>query len=851
MFADAPPSGRARFVGRNTELQLLLGRFARAREGRGQLVLVTGEAGVGKSRLVRAMHERLVDAPHRTLECRCSAYHQNSALYPVIDLLHRRLGFGPRDPPDRRLAKLERMVKRYGVLADALPLFAALLSVPLPEDCDPVLAYAPARLKQRTIEAVVELLVANASDATLVLVVEDLQWIDPSTHELLGMLAGRLGTAPILAIFTSRPAPMIDALTSIAVTRLALQRLVASDVHALVQHLAGARPLAADVLNYVTTKTDGIPLFVEELTKTILESGWLTESGGRYELSAALRSLPIPTSLQASLMTRIDRLASAKPVAQRAAALGRAFSYRLLHAVWPGDEPTLRRELGRLLDAELLFQRGSPPDETYVFKHALVQDATYQSLLKPTRQQYHREIAAALIRDFRETAEQEPEIVAHHYTEAGMREDAIVYWERAGLRAIQRSGNVEAINHLRTGLGLLEVLPPSTERTARELALQVALGAPMVMTRGYASPDVAMVYGRARDLCRELGETRHVFTVVWGLWMFHAVRSEFSVGRELAEQLGRIAHDVGDTALLVEAHMALGITAYHVGRFADALAHFDEVKRHYDISRHATLAYRSGQDPGAACLYYGAHALWLLGYPDRARARADEGYALIERLAHPHTRAVGLSFGAMLASFRREPDAARSIAGSAIALSTEHGFPFWAALAQIVHGWAVAMQGDGDAGIAEMRNGLSAFRLTGARMTWPHRLILLADALAHDGRFAEALDVLGEARVATVDTGETWWNAELERLTGELLLATSVANDKVAEGALRRAIDTAARQEAKSLELRATMPLVREWDRNGRRDEARALLERTLGWFTEGFSTPDLMAARSLLDKLR
>jgi tetratricopeptide (TPR) repeat protein len=499
----------------------------------------------------------------------------------------------------------------------------------------------------------------------------------------------------------------------------------------MITFLMGGKALPIEVLQHLVNKVDGVPLFVEELTKATLESDLLREIEGRYELTGPLPALAIPATLHDALMARLDRLGRAKGVAQLGATLGRTFAYTLLQAVSPWDDVILQRALVGLVEAEVLYQESVPPQASYIFKQALIQEVAYQSLLKNTRQQYHQQIAQVLEQRFPDIAETQPELLAHHYTEASLHEQAIIYWQRAGQYATERSANVEAISHLTKGLEVLKALPDTVERTQYELMLHITLGAPLMMIKGYAAPDVEQSYTRARELSQQVGETPQLFPVLWGLWMFNLVRAKLQTAQELAEQLLRLAESGHDTTHLLEAHMALGSTLYYLGKLAPAQVHFEAGSDLYDPLQHCLLVFRAGQVPGAICLCQGSHALWLLGYPDQALQRSYEALSLTQQLSHPHSQAVVLAFAAMLHHFRREEQLAQEQAEAAVTLSTEQGFAFWAALATIVRGWALTAQGQGEEGIAQMHQGLATYQATGAGLTWPHKLGLLADAYRH------------------------------------------------------------------------------------------------------------------------
>jgi TOMM system kinase/cyclase fusion protein len=850
----AATTGLTPLVGREQEVGLLLERWEQAKEGMGQVVLVSGEAGIGKSRLLQALHERTAGESLTWLECRCSPYHQNSAFYPVIELLQRMFEFKREDSFEEKLRKLEVGALREAPLQpDAIPLFASLLSFPLPARY-PSLTLTPQRQKQKTQEAILAWLLAMAARQPLRFVVEDLHWADPSTLELLGSLIDQAPTARILVLLSFRPDFRPPWALRSHLTQLTLNRLGRRQVEAMIESVARGKALSAEVRQQVVTKTDGVPLFVEELTKMVLESGLHV---GATHASPSLSA--IPTTLHDSLMARLDRLGTAKEVAQLGAILGREFSYELLRAVSPFEEANLQSSLVVLVQAELFYQRGLPPQATYIFKHALIQEAAYQSLLKSTRQQYHQQIALVLEERFPDTKEHQPELLAHHYTEAGLTARAIPYWQQAGQRATQRSANAEAISHLTTALELLKTLPDTPERAQQELTLQITLGSPLQAAKGYGAPEVGTVYTRARELCRRVGETPQLVRVLPGLWKFYLVRAEHQTVRELGEQFLTLAQSAQDPVLLLEAHRALGNTAFWLGEVASAQAHLEQSIALYDPQQHRALAFLYGDDPGVNCLSYAACALWSLGYPEQALKRSQEALTLAQELSHPFSLAFALSWATMLHQYRREWQATQERAEAAITLSTDQGIPYFLAQATILRGWTLAEQGQGEEGIAQIRQGMDAWRATGAELRRPYYLALLAETYGKVGQAEEGLTALAEALTVADKTGEWFSKAELYRLKGELTLAqssvqglaSSVQNPQSdAEECFHKAIEIARRQSAKSLELRAVMSLSNLWKEQGKKAEARQMLVEIYGWFTEGFDTADLQEAKALLDDL-
>jgi predicted ATPase len=605
-----------------------------------------------------------------------------------------------------------------------------------------------------------------------------------------------------------------------------------------------------------------VPLFVEELTKMVLESGLLQEREERYELTGPLPPLAIPATLHDSLMARLDRLATVKSLAQLGATLGREFAYELLHAVSPWDEATLRRGLQQLVEAEFLYQRGLPPQATYLFKHALIQDAAYQSLLRSTRQQHHQYIAQVLEARFPALCETQPELLAHHFTEASLHAQAISYWHKAGQRAIERSANLEAIGHLTTGLDVLKTLsdtpertqqgvavltalPETPERLQQELDLQVALGPALSATQGYAAPDVERAYGRARELCAQLGDTPQLFPVLRGLMLYYLNRGDLQTATHLGEQSLHLAHATPDPALRLLAHYQLGNVLFWRGEPAVARTHLTQALAFYDPQAHRALGVRSGTDLGVASHSILARALWALGFPAQALQHSQAALTLAEEVAHPLSLANTLVFAASVHQCRREVLAVHAQAAAALTLATAQGFAQRVAWSTVLHGWALAMQGQGEAGLAAMRQGLAAELATGATLWQPYFLGLLAEAYGVGRHPEEGLHAL-----AVTDSTEVRdYAAELSRLKGALLLQQAVPDAAQAETCFHQALDIARQQQAKSWELRAATSLARLWQSQDKGQDAYDLLVPVYHWFTEGFDTADLQEAQALLDE--
>jgi TOMM system kinase/cyclase fusion protein len=844
-------SGLTPLVGREQEIALLRERWAQVTDGFGQVVLLSGEAGIGKSRLVQVLMEHVATEPQAWLTpCQCSPYYQHSALHPMIELLERvALRFEREESPPQKLGKLEGFLVPYGLaLAEAVPLFAALLSLPLGADYAP-LTVSPERQKQQTLQALLTILLRIAAQQPVLFVMEDLHWVDPTTLEFLSLLVDQGPTARILTLLTFRPDFSPPWTGRAHLTQMTLPRLPRRQAAEMTGQVAHRKALPPEVIEQIVAKTDGVPLFVEELTKMVLESGLLREGAERYELIGSLPPLAIPATLHDSLMARLDRLAAVKALAQLGATLGREFSYELLQAVSLWDEETLQQGLHQLVETEFLYQQGLPPQATYAFKHALIQEAAYQSLLKSTRQQHHQRIAQVLEARFPDLCATQPELLAQHYTAAGLMAQAIAYWQRAGQRTLAQSAYVEAIRHSTQGLEVLRTLPDTPERTQKELDLQMTLGPALMALKGWSAPEVEHAYARAQALCQQVGHTPQLCHMLVGLSMFYVVRGEVQTAQRLAEQCATLAQILQDPAFLLLAQAMLGMTLYYLGEFPPARESLEHAIALYDPSQHHILT-SFGADPGEICLSHIATTLSILGYPEQALQRISESIALAQQLSHPFSLAQALSFATWIHWSRREIQLTQAQAEAVIALCTEQGFPLYLATGTILRGCALVAQGQGEEGIAHIQKGIALHRATGSVLLLPTFLALLAEAYGNVGHAEAGVPVVDEALAIMNQSDERRGEAELYRIKGELLLAVPTAQHAEAETCFRHAITTARQQQAKFWELRATLRLSRLWQQQGKQEAARQLLAEIYGWFTEGFDTADLQEAKVLLEEL-
>ncbi|MDP9812700.1 class 3 adenylate cyclase/tetratricopeptide (TPR) repeat protein [Rhizobium tibeticum] len=838
-------------VGRSEELELLLRRWQKARTGNGQVVMLSGEPGIGKSRLTAALEERLSVEPHALLRYFCSPYHVNSALYPVIRQLARAARLGRSDSASAKLDKLQAlMLQSTPDITEAGPLLAALLSIGVTGRYAP-LTLTPQAQKARTLWVLIRQLEGIAARQPIVMVVEDAHWIDPTTRDWLGMVIERLQKLPALLVVTFRPEFRSPWLASPHVTAISLGRLGHDEGAAIVDRVAGGRILPLDVKNQILARTEGVPLFVEELTKTVLESGLLVDAGDRYRLKGPLSSLAIPSTLQDSLMARLDRLASVKNMAQIGACIGRVFHHRLLAAVAGCDAARLRDDLHNLEKSELVQRNGVAPEATYAFKHALVQDAAYQSLLKSRRHQIHAKIASTLQRQFPEVAETEPETLAHHYTAAELADQAAEYWLKAGQQALKRSANVEALVHLDKGLRSVASLPSSKDRLRREIRLHNAMGVAAMAVKGWGAPEVLRAFSSARKLCEKLGDSNELFVAVRGEASYHLISGHLREADDLGRQCLQIAQSANDLDLLLEAHHQSWATKFFLGDYQAAEKHAEWGMATYDPDRDHRLTYiYTGHDPGVCCRSFSAQMLWIRGYPDQALARVREAVALAKRVSHSVSMATALNNLANVHLARREPKAALESAQQQLEVSTKFDLPLMAGAARFNISWALAQQGELAQGVREMREAVEAVEATGADMGMSFCLCVLAQAHGQVGETSEGLIVLEKAFDIVAKSRSKYQVPELMRTKGELLSHIDPRSG-AAEKWFRKALTMARAEGTKSAELRAATSLARFYIDQGRGKEGRKLLAPIYAWFTEGFETGDLVDARALLDRMR
>ncbi len=852
-FEALHASGLTALVGRDEELELLLRRWAKAKSGEGQVVLLSGEAGIGKSRLTAALLERLASEPHTRLRYFCSPQHTDSALYPIIGQMERAAALAHGDTTPAKLDKLDVLLAQTSTSTQDAALFAETLSLPN-DGRYPALELAPQQRRQRTLEALTAQLAGLAGQHPVLMIFEDVHWIDPTSLEALNLIVDRIKALRALLIATFRPEFNAPWAGQSHVTSQMLNRLGEREAAAIVARLVGNKELPADVMAEIVERTDGIPLFVEEMTKAVLEAegeGEARRTAGTVQSPA----LAVPASLHASLMARLDRLGPAKEVAQIGAAIGREFSHALLAAVARKLEAELGSALDRLIAAGLLFRQGVPPHATYLFKHALVQDAAYGTLLREPRRALHARIAEILETQFAEIAERQPELLARHCTEAGLIAKAAGLWGMAGQRSLARSALAEAAEQVTRALAQIATLPATPSLRREQIKLQVALITPLMHIKGYAAPETKTAAERARLLIEQAearGEPPEdpllLFSVLYSFWVANYIAFNGDAMRELAAQYLTLAEKQGATVPLMIAHRIMGITLLCTGEIAQGRAHSDRAFALYDPAAHRPLVTRFGQDAGVSILSYRALALWVLGYVEAALADAERALKDAREIGQAATLMYTLYHTSFTHIHCGNYAGATTEVDELVVLADEKASPFWKAYGMLVQGWLFVLTGKASDAVQMVTSGTAAVRSTGATLFAPWNLSYLAMAYAELGQFDDAWRCIGEAMAAVETTKEKWCEADIHRITGEIALMS--ADAAKAEAYFERALAVARKQQAKSWELRAAMSMARFWRDQGKRNEARELLASVYGWFTEGFDTLDLKEAKALLDEL-
>jgi class 3 adenylate cyclase/DNA-binding response OmpR family regulator/predicted ATPase len=835
-------------IGRDEELDLLLRRWQQIQSGEGRVVLISGEPGIGKSRLARALEDNLTG--NAVLSFYCSPNYQDSPLYPVITQIERSAGFRRDDTPEQKLTRFEAVV-HPSIGDDAIALIGALLSIGTSERYR-LPDLSPQRRKERTLAALVGHFAALARDRPMLAIFEDAHWMDPTSRELLDLVVDRARTLPVLLLITYRPEFGPPWASYAHATTMMLNRLGGRQVTTMADRITGKR-LPREVYGQLIELSDGVPLFVEELVKTLLEGGLLREFDDEYRLHSPLLSLTIPETLEGLLAARLDRLGSAREIAQTGAALGREFSYEVIRAVadWL-PEQQLRQALECLVQTELLHCRGMPPDCVYLFKHALLQDAAHESLLLSKRRELHARIAAVLEERFSEVADHQPVLLAQHHTEAGSIEQAVIYWGKAGRQSAARSAMFEAEAQLRRGLLLLAKLPDSRERKRQELDLQVTLAPAVMEAKGHVHPEVAAVLDRARELIIETEATSTLlhFSVLYGRWVAQYLGGEPLAALEQGKEFLSLAQSRPQSGLVLVGHRLVGTALVLTGDYRAALSHLDRAVDLYRPREHRELAFRFGADIGITAQCVRAWALWHCGYPEKARTAVDGGLQQARQSVHRHTLAYALFYKGVTALSGRWPDETEEAGNELVSLTREQGFALFLGYGLLLQAAAMILRGRGQAAAERIREGVAATQRTGIRRSDSMVLGVLAEALALEGAVAKGLQTLSAALETARGSGALWADAELHRLRGDLLSRLPHPDWTEVESCFRTALSVAREQGSRGFELRAAVSLARLLNTQQRANEAHDLLGPVYGWFTEGFETADLKEAKAVLDEL-
>jgi class 3 adenylate cyclase/predicted ATPase len=841
-------------VGREEECELLLQSWSRAKTGEGQVVLLCGEAGIGKSRLTAALLERLSGEPHSRLRYLCSPQHTDSAFYPIIGQMERAAQFVHDDTSTAKLDKLDALLAQTSTSKEDAALLAELLSLPN-DGRYPALDLDAQQRRQRTIDTFICQIEVLARSSPVLMICEDAHWIDPTSLEVLDRVVDRIATHRVLLILTFRSEFRPPWIERPHLTALTINRLTERDVEVMLDHLIGEKLIPTRIRQDIIERTDGIPLFVEEMTKAVLEAGGEAEA---QQTVAAIPSpvLAVPASLHASLMARLDRLGSAKEVAQTGAAIGREFSYRLLASLVYQSDAQLRSALDRLSSAGLLFQRGEPPNATYVFKHALVQDAAYGALLRESRRALHARIAETLASQFPKIAESRPEELARHYTDAGLIEQAVDLWGKAGQQSLKRSAFVEAVEQFSRALDQIAALPATSALRREQINLQVALIGPLIHVKGAGAPETKAAVEGARVLIEQaeaIGEPFKdpllLFSVLYGLWAVNYGAFNGDAMRELAGRFLAFANKQETKAPLTVGHRLMFISLATTGSFTESQRHSDQVLALYDPAEQRPLAARFSIDNRVAVLSYRSCIFWVLGYPEAALVDADRALSDARAVGNTSTLMFALSVTSLSHIFCGNYARAKVQIDELIALSGEKS-AFWVAYRMLIQGWLLALGGEASDAVQLMTSGITAWRSTGSQLWMPMWSAYWGKAYAELGAFEDASLRINEALNAIEINSERWCEAEVNRIAGEIALMSSEPDVTKAEVYLERALAVAREQQAKSWELRAAMSMARLWRDHGKRQQAHDLIAPVYGWFTEGFETLDLKEAKVLLSDL-
>jgi len=838
--------GLTPFVGREREVDLIRAAWSDAVAGRGRTLLLSGEAGIGKSRLLAAARQAAECDLHELFDAECSPYQMNSPLNPIVEMIGRRLGFEEDISPAGKLDLLEQFAAGREVPPEeATALLAELFSIPTLGRC-PEIQHPPAKRRQRTIEILASLLLHSVGGSPILLLIEDLHWADPSTLDLLTLMVANQQTLPVLVVCTARPGFQADWLDRPNCREVVVESLPAGDTRALVARVTGPKPLPPALIEELVARTGGIPLFVEAVTRTVIEAGILRELDDRYELTGPLPPGMIPATVQDSLMGRIDRLGPDRSVAQLAATIGRESSFDLLRTVLGVSTGALTEALKHLVELDLVSVSGTPPVSTYTFKHALIQDAAYESLLRKTRQEFHGKIAEALVHRFPDMAETKPELLARHFEGAGRVAEAMAGWMKAGRQAQQRSAVRECTAYLQRVVVLCNSLPEDDPaRLQSEMEAQEGLFNSLTALMGWGAPEVEAACLRARDLCQKLGNGLGLLRALLALSTCYLMRGSARQALETAEAVVEMTRDTNVPELRICVATTLMLARYFLADFQHVPEAADKALAYFSLERERALVATLHVPPCYACKIFTADSLWFMGYTEAAERLQVESLSIIDWLAIPSCTAYALSTVLNLSYSKRDRAQVAVLAQRIKTLGADEGFLVWHAVGRIYGGWSQAMDGDAEAGLAEIKAGLEGYRLTNSALLTPQFSVMLAEAYACAGRSVEALAALSRGLVHCEQFGERVHEPELYRVRGEIQIR--LGNSAAGEASLRIAIVTAQGQQAKSLELRAAISLARHWIDQGRIDAARALLIPLETWFQEASNLSELHEARSIL----